>query len=118
MPGQVTGLYYKRWEIEKKYNTLKNKMKFESITGKASVYVYQDFYAQMFVYNMLQDIKRSADREARKAGEEKNLKYPLRVNENIAIGIFKESMVQLILEGNPYRKTNYKKSIRKIKKLK
>ena len=44
---ELTDLYYQRWEIEKKYHTLKNKMKFESVTGKASVYVYQDFWAQV-----------------------------------------------------------------------
>lgn len=37
---ELADLYYYRWEIEKKYNTLKNKMKFESVTVKASVYVY------------------------------------------------------------------------------
>lgn len=34
---EIENLYYKRWEIEKKYHTLKNKMKFESITGKATI---------------------------------------------------------------------------------
>ena len=42
---ELADLYYQRWEIEKKYNTLKNKMKFESVTGKATVYVHQDFWA-------------------------------------------------------------------------
>ncbi|MEF2877729.1 MAG: transposase [Blautia sp.] len=34
---ELSALYYQRWEIEKKYHTLKNKMKFESVTGKATV---------------------------------------------------------------------------------
>lgn len=62
--NQLADLYYQRWEIEKKYHTLKNKMKFESVTGKSSVYVYQDFWAQILVYNMIQDIRREADEEA------------------------------------------------------
>ena len=66
-------------------------MKFESLTGKASTYVYQDFYAQILVYNMMHDIQRNADEEVseNKAGKKK--KYPIRTNENIAIGLFKES---------------------------
>ena len=60
---ELADLYYQRWEIEKKYNTLKNKMKFESVTGKATVYVHQDFWAQVLVYNMVQDIRNSADEE-------------------------------------------------------
>ncbi|MFR4635086.1 MAG: transposase [Blautia faecis] len=65
---ELADLYYQRWEIEKKYNTLKNKMKFESVTGKATVYVHQDFWAQVLVYNMVQDIRNSADEEAAAAG--------------------------------------------------
>jgi hypothetical protein len=42
---RIRGLYRERWEIEKEYQTLKNKMKFESVTGKASVYVERDFWA-------------------------------------------------------------------------
>ena len=46
-------------------------MKFESVTGKATVYVHQDFWAQVLVYNMVQDIRNSADEEAAAAGREK-----------------------------------------------
>lgn len=98
---QLQNLYYQRWEIEKKYHTLKNKIKFESVTGKATIYVYQDFRAQVLVYNMVQDIRRYADSEVRKAGDEKGLKYPVRTNENIAIGLFKEQMIKIVLEKSP-----------------
>ena len=81
----LQALYYRRWEIEKKYHTLKNKIKFESVTRKASIYVYQDFRSQLLVYNMVQDIRRCADSEVSKTGVRKGLKYPLRTNENIAI---------------------------------
>ena len=100
---QLQELYYQRWEIEKKYHTLKNKMKFESVTGKAAIYVYQDFRAQILVYNMVQDIRRYADSEVRKAGKGKELKHPIRTNENIAIGLFKEQMIKIVLEKSPQR---------------
>ena len=92
---ELTDLYYQRWEIEKKYHTLKNKMKFESVTGKASVYVYQDFWAQVLVYNMVQDIRNSADEAAVVTGCENGSKYPVHTNENIAIGLFKEAMLKI-----------------------
>ena len=38
-------------------------MKFGSVTGKATVYVCQDFWAQILVYNMLQDMRKRADEE-------------------------------------------------------
>jgi IS4 transposase len=43
--GEIQRLYRQRWEIEKKNHTLKNKLKFESVIGKASIYVEQDFWA-------------------------------------------------------------------------
>lgn len=97
---QLENLYYQRWEIEKKYHTLKNKMKFESVAGKSTIYVDQDFRAQVLVYNMLQDIRKEADDEVSIKSGEKGSKYPMHTNENIAIGLFKEQMIKLILEKN------------------
>lgn len=73
---QLSDLYYQRWEIEKKYHTLKNKMKFESVTGKSTIYVYQDFWSQILVYNRIQDIRKTADEEAAKIGKKNGNKYP------------------------------------------
>ncbi len=49
-------------------------MKFESVTGKASVYVYRNFWSQVLVYNMVQDIRNSAEEEIAEAGREKGKK--------------------------------------------
>lgn len=99
-PEQLSNLYYQRWEIEKKYHTLKNKMKLESVTGKSTIYVYQDFWSQILVYNMIQDIRKSADKEAAITGKKNGTKYPMHTNENLAIGLFKESMIKIVLEDN------------------
>lgn len=101
---ELEDLYYQRWEIEKKYHTLKNKMKFESVTGKSTIYVDQDFRAQVLVYNMLQDIRKEADEGVSVKGRAKGSKYPMHTNENIAIGLFKEQMIKLILETNDVRR--------------
>ena len=108
---ELSDLYYHRWEIEKKYHTLKNKMKLESITGKATIYVYQDFWAQILVYNMIQDIRKSADEEVAETGKQNGSRYVMHTNENVAIGLFKESMIRILLEPEP------KKRIEKLGKL-
>ena len=108
---ELADLYYQRWEIEKKYHTLKNKMKFESVTGKASVYVYQDFWSQVLVYNMIQDIRNSADEEPAETGRKSGNKYLMHTNENIAIGLFKEDMLKILLEPEE------KKRIKKLNEL-
>ena len=97
---EIKQLYRKRWSIEQKYHTLKNKLKFESVTGKASIYVAQDFWAQMLVYNIVQDLIMSAEHRAAKKAKKKRLKYEVRINENIAIGLFKEQFIKLIMEEN------------------
>jgi hypothetical protein len=102
--AEILGLYRKRWAIEQKYHTLKNKLKFESVTGKASIYVEQDFWAQTLVFNMVQDLITAAECRAAKKAKKKRLKYKIRINENIAIGLFKEKFIRLMIEENESRK--------------
>jgi hypothetical protein len=90
--------YRKRWSIEQSYHTLKNKLKFESVTGKASIYVKQDFFAQMLIYNMVEDLIAKAQIKASEKGREKGLKYEVKINENIAMGLFKEQFVAIVME--------------------
>lgn len=90
--------YFNRWAIETAYNSLKNKMKLECVSGNASIYVEQDFLAQILVYNMAQDMKKEAEEKLKK--EKKESKYPLRINENQAFGIFRNEMINLMLEDD------------------
>jgi hypothetical protein len=103
--GEIKRLYRKRWMIEKKYHTLKNKMRFESVTGKASIYVEQDLRAQVLVYNMVQDVITGAELQAqRKKKKKKPCRHKTRINENIATGLYKEQFIRLMLEEDPERK--------------
>jgi transposase len=95
---EIKQLYRKRWAIEQKYHALKNKMKFESVTGKASVYVKQDFWAQALAFNMIQDLVAVAEGRAQKKARSKKYLYSVQINENMAIGLFKEQFIRLILE--------------------
>jgi hypothetical protein len=102
--AEIRRLYRKRWEIEKKYHTLKNKVKFESVTGKAGIYVEQDFRAQTLVFNMTQDLITIAERKAARKAKKKRLRHEIRINENIAIGLYKEQFIRLMLEVDDARK--------------
>jgi len=101
---EIQQLYRKRWKIEEQYHTMKNKMKFESVTGNASIYVKQDFLAQMLVFNIIRDLITKAESRAVQQKRKKPLKYEIRVNENIAIGLFKDQFIKLMLENDDYRK--------------
>jgi hypothetical protein len=93
----IRQLYRKRWAVEQKYHTLKNKMKFESVTGKASIYVRQDFWAQVLVFNMIRDLATAAEKRAQKKAKSRKYLYGVRINENMAIGLFKEQFIRLMM---------------------
>jgi hypothetical protein len=124
--GEILRLYRKRWSIEQKLHTLKNKLKFESVTGKASIYVKQDYWAQALVYNMVQDLITVADRRIAKSAKKKGYKYTMRANENIAIGLFKEQLIRIMLEEDGRQKdvmlrqlvSDMEKNIVPVRKLK
>ena len=93
---EICKSYFLRWKIEEAYQTLKNKMKFESVSGNASIYVKQDFLSQIFVYNMMEDIRMDAEKQIQQNPEK--YKHPQAINQNEAIGIFKDEMIDLWLE--------------------
>ena len=110
----ICDAYFLRWKIEEAFNTLKNKMKFESVTGQASIYVEQDFLAQIHVYNMMEDIVMSAEEGIE---ESKNTKYRHRINENMAIGLFSQKFIDILLAHSiRKRKRLLKKLINEMKK--
>ena len=79
-------------------------MRFESVTGKASIYVEQDFRAQVLVYNMVQDVITGAEMRAQVKDKKKRSRYQTRINENIATRLYKEQFVRLMLDKNTERK--------------
>jgi hypothetical protein len=59
---EMKDLYAQRWEIEKCFNVLKNKLELENITGQSQIAIEQDFNAQILVHNIIQDIKNEAEK--------------------------------------------------------
>lgn len=45
---------------------------------------------------MIQDIRKSADKEVAITGKKNGKNYPMHTNENLTIGLFKESMINSI----------------------
>lgn len=88
-------------KIEEWYNILENKLKFESVTSEATIYVYQDFGAQVLVYNMIQNILNSTNSELLKRTEMYEYEYYIHANENMAVGLFKRAIIGIMLEDNP-----------------
>ncbi len=85
-------VYGRRWQVEISYNSIKNKLKIEEFTGKLPKFIYQDIYAQIVVYNQIQDMLYTG----RKVIKSKN-GNEYKINEGKAIGIFKEKYIKIML---------------------
>lgn len=48
---------------------------------------------------MIQDIRKSTDKEVAITGKKNGKKYPMHTNENMTIGLFKESILQKEMEN-------------------
>lgn len=94
---ELKELYGNRWKIEESYNSIKNKLKIESFTGNLPIFIYQDIYAQTFVYNQLQDMIYTGNKELLESNKDRKLKLEYKINENKAIGIYKEQYIRILL---------------------
>lgn len=93
-------VYFKRWGIETAYDIIKNKLYIENISGKKKIIVEQDFYSQILLFNMIEDLKNGANIEL-EINNTKNLKYDYKVNINILVGTFREYMIKIAIENRP-----------------
>ncbi len=81
---KIKEIYFLRWKIETSYDIIKNKLQIENFSGYSRKAIEQDFYAQILLFNMAEDIKREVNEEVK--GKRK---YEYIVNINILIGIAK-----------------------------
>lgn len=106
---ELKDLYFKRWEIEKCYDTLKNKLQIENISGKCDLIVRQDIYATIIVYNMIATISRLIEEDKdnkTNINNDKN-KYEYKINQNILIGAFKDLFIELVITESPKKKKQF-----------
>ena len=97
---EFKALYFRRWGIEVKYGELKNRLQIQNFTGNTKIAVEQDFYASMYLSNMVALAKNEANEKIAQNNEDKTLKYEYKANTNILIGKLKDSMVLMLLEDN------------------
>jgi len=97
---EFKALYFKRWGIEVKFYELKSRLEIQNFTGDTVISVEQDFYASIYLSNMVALAKNEANEKIAQNNEDKTLKYEYKVNTNILIGKLKDSMVLMLLEDN------------------
>lgn len=102
---ELKELYFKRWGIEIKYNELKNRLQLENFTGDTPIAVEQDFYASMYLCNMVALAKADANATIKEKYQGTTLKYEYKVNTNILIGKFRESFIGILLEKSAHKRS-------------
>lgn len=111
---EMKKLYYKRWNIEISYDILKNKLYIENFSGKLKITIEQDFYAQILLYNMLEDLKKDAGKVS---DSKTNLKYEYKINMNCLVGLFKMKIIEIAVESDDkQREKLYLTLLTKIKR--
>lgn len=93
-------LYRLRWGVETAYHILKNALQIENFSGTNSLVVQQDFYAAIFLKNMLAFAKLDSDDVIEQTHNPDNL-YDQQTNENQLIGILKDKLAIALLETRP-----------------
>lgn len=106
-------LYFKRWGIEVKYNEMKNKLQIQNFTGETQISIEQDFYATMYLCNMVSFAKKDANTVIIENTKRKNLKYDYKVNTNILVGKLKNTLILMIITTNPLKRSKMLKYIQK-----
>jgi len=104
-------LYFKRWGIEVKYNEIKSKLQIENFTGETPIAIEQDFYATMYLANMVSLAKKDAQQIIEEKYKDKKLKHEYKVNTNVLIGKLKDNLILLLLERNSRKRSKMLKYI-------
>jgi hypothetical protein len=86
-------LYFMRWPVEIKYDIVKNKLHLENFNTRTVNGIGQDFYAAMYLTNLVAAFAFDAKEEIADARKDKDNKYEYKANLNELIGILKDRFV-------------------------
>jgi hypothetical protein len=100
-PEELFYLYGKRWGIETDYNTLKNKIQVEAWSGLTETAVLQDFWASLFMNNLVLIEKFHADTLIQQSRANKNNKYSYKANLNEIVGSIKDRFIKICFADEP-----------------
>lgn len=93
---EIGELYFRRWNIELAYNIAKNKLEIQNFSGQSKIVVEQEFYAQMLMLNIAEDLRKEANNKVI-ATRENGYKYDYQVNMNTLIGMLRERFILILI---------------------
>jgi len=97
-------LYCLRWGIESKYKQLKCLLALEAFTGRSKLIVRQDFFATVYLCNILSFACMASDEIIVQNNINKRLKNFHVTNRAVAISLLKDEFVKIIIDDSPRRR--------------
>ena len=94
--SEAADLYFKRWKIEVKFDSLKNKLELENMSGRRMVTTYQDFWAKLDLANTMAALEYSTNEAIEEKICQNNNKYQQITNENRLVTKFSEKYIDLL----------------------
>lgn len=95
-PRDLKKLYGERWNIEKNYDVMKNKLEIENFSGKKRITIEQDFYSTIVAFNIINEEKLCQTYKLHK-NKGKTDPQLLKINNNLLIGKIKQYLLKMIL---------------------
>jgi len=96
-PDNFKEIYNFRWGVEIKYLELKERLDIENFSGENENLIWQDFYATVFIANMVSLAKHEAQKLVDHDNSNKKRKYNYKINTNIAIGTIRSMLINAII---------------------
>jgi hypothetical protein len=101
---EIAELYFRRWKIEIKFDSLKNKLELENMSGRRVVTTYQDFWAKLDLANTTAALEFATNEVIEEKTNDRNNKYEQTTNENRLISVFSEKYIELLMEDNAQKR--------------
>ena len=97
---EVAELYFKRWKIEVKFDSLKNKLELENMSGRRIVTTYQDFWAKLDLANTMAALEYATNGAIEEKSAESGNKHEQITNENRLVTKFTDRYIELLTVEN------------------
>ena len=90
-------LYFLRWPVETTYGYLKNELQVECFSGISPISIEQDFYANIFVFNLQAVIEEGCEEYVQAVNRQRTIKY--KINKNVCWSLMKGRVIDLFLHA-------------------
>lgn len=97
---EAADLYFNRWGIEIKFDSLKNKLALENMSGRRVVTTFQDFWAKLDLSNTIAALEYATDEVIEQKNADNDNKYKQATNESRLITKFADRYIELLCCDN------------------